>query len=500
MFEKIVETFKKNPISKKLAFYKRMEQSLDEYGSDFDEPQLKRAVPPKDELLRLRSTWVSEVFTSSQTESLLRSISKLGWDKIDPANKHHDIASWIRHSRSAGDGQGWINGGVVREIKNANKSLMERIGSRYTKLPEGVEFAHLYIHKVSSSITVVVIQFVYKSDVSESINIPLNSIDYKPYLRYYPSKLRAKNVSYIGSAEQKKESLSDTLNTAHRPLYSWFNDNLPGYFSSGGSELPAVDFITTEKFKFKNDDDANIPEYLEPIFGYGKEHWVSEAKNGLRLLLPFYSRNNESNLLFGNEKELLKNTGIYGAQDKLTAMTGHIFHKTAVLLTVHRLLYSYTKDLLVVRDRASQRVRRLSKALSEAEYLRNNYLEKSKDIRLAAKELSLNSKSKYTPYDDLETFRFRAQPRNTYSEQELVDDIAKVDSYTASQLVILEDDMRDIMMSSATTGSTIANLRIQRLVFWLTVLATVFAAANIWMAIDSRPDIIIDATITQGVE
>lgn len=490
---------KKSSIYKKLSLYKRTMKSLDEYRVDIDEPQLKKTIPPKGESLKLRSTWVSEAFTSSQVENLIKSISRLGWDKAAPFNNNHDLASWIKSSRVSGDGQGWSNGGIVRDIKSVSRGLTEKINSRYAKLPKGVNFAHLYLHKISSSVTIITMQFIHSSEVSESMNNILASSESKAYVKYHPSKLRAENISYISSTSQKRESLNNHIDKIHQPLYDWFHKNIPGYFSDNKTALPTVDFITSSKFKFTDSKDVKITDYLEIVFGYGNDNWCSTVKNGLRLILPSYFNNNIRSFIFGNENELSEGLGVYGAEDKLTAMTGHMFHKTASMLATHNLLEGYEKDLLTMRDRASRSVKSLKKALDDADYVRNSYLAKSKDIRMAAKELNKSSKFKHSPYSDSDTLDFSTQVYRPYGENKLSNDIAKIDFSISKQLIELEDDMKDIMMSSSATGSTIANLRIQRWVFWLTIVTVFFTAVNIWMAIDSKSDTNINVIFQEAI-
>lgn len=477
---------KTNFIARKWQFYKRIRESLQWHHEGRDLEELEASRLPDKEKLELQSTWITEAYTSSDVDALIKSLKKLGWHKADPMNRNHDLASWIRNTRSRG-GWSWANGGVVRDPRRKTESFF--VSTRFAELPEQVEYAHLSAHKISSSIVVLSLQFVYTEAAASSIMEPLQREDYRTYAKYYPSVFNIRSATYITPERQKQDAYNRRLDELHAPLYRWFRKNIPGHFSSlKGETLPTVDLITSHLFKDKETKKRiEIPGYLEPILGLSGDMWSAENINNLKLLLSTFRETNGRYTLFGNYKKLVKGLGVYGGGNRhsLMNMLDQSFPNTVCILTAHELLLSYEKSLSQIRDRSIKKVRTMRKALKDASYVRDSFLSVSRDAKAASKELGKSAKKGNVPYLHRDTMDFIPPTFLRDYEKNLIETISSRDALIANELADLEQDVREAVMSSSTTASSIANLRIQRWVFWLTVATAIFAIVNIIQALGS---------------
>ena len=242
---------------KRRTFYKTVRESLQWHHNERDSEELAKTIPPKKENLELHCVWVTEAYGPSNIDRLIVNLKDLGWD-IPERNigNRENLADWIKHGRSSGLGGSWINGGII--LSRGDKARFVGSDIRRTKLPGGVDYGYLSIRNVTSSLTLVTIQFIYCDETGASLNRPFNS-SYSTKVKYLPSLLRSSGATYIGAVEQKRQAIKNELDSIHLKLHEWFNKNMPGHFSAlGMNDFPTVDLITSRLYEQQSEDTKKL--------------------------------------------------------------------------------------------------------------------------------------------------------------------------------------------------------------------------------------------------
>jgi hypothetical protein len=458
-------------------FHKTIEGSLKWHHEEHDPQESRRTTPAKGEDILLQSVWMTEAYPPSLINDLLASFKKHGWDKNDRnVLSNSNLSDWIKQSRSTGNLSSWSNAGIILRPGDTRFSMGSE--NKRSKLPAVADYGYLSIRNITSSLTLVTVNFIIKP---ESVSV-LNGVlaeTYKTKVEHYPSRWHPKRAAYIDVAEQKRRAVNEAVNKVHEELYGWFRSNLPGYYSgtTPHKSLPTVDFITSTKYKYPKKDERQIKDtYFDLLFGRSSEIWNCQDITGLELRLPFGGRDESSITLFGNLKKLSKGTEKYG--NGLNGMMQDHFDVTMGLWAAHNVLASYEQDLSAIRDQASSNNKTAKKTLDDLGYIRNEFLAISTDVQVVSKEL-LDTIKNSNRYYDSEKLHFLPpfyMPKGTSDFMEL---IRRRDEVRIDQLTVLENHVRDAVVSGGNIASAISNLRIQRYVFWLTVITAILAGVSV---------------------
>ena len=185
-------------------------------------------------------------------------------------------------------------------------------------------------------------------------------------------------------------------------------------------------------------------------------------------------------VLFGNYNDLIKNVGSgYGNKDRV-ALTGNFnlkFYLTIGLWATHNLLLSYNQQLSIIRDKTTSPTWRVIKNLKD---IRNRFLSISNDIQTTIYELKRSIKSAKIYLDDGVDFdppHYLRKACKTYPS--FLELIRQQDKRRMEELIDLESQTSKIITSRGGLTSAIANIRIQRRVFWLTIAIVAFTISSI---------------------
>jgi len=465
---------------KKQNFYKTVQESLKWYHNDHDPKELARTNPPKSEKIELHCAWVTEAYTPSNINSLIKSLKRLGWEKPEGSiGTKPSLVGWIQQDRSFGGHSSWMNGGIILSRSDTNRFLGADV--RRAKLPSGVEYGLLSIHNVTSSLTLVTIQFVFNDKVADSLNEPFNSL-YKTRVQYCSSRLRSRGAIYIGVIEQKRQAIKKKIDTIHAGLYLWFSDNLPGHYSFSKEEaLPTVDLITSRKYEQLKENKSRLKDhYTDLLFDYGIEIWTYKEDANLELRLPWRSIKKPTATLFGNYDKLTQGTDQYGGKDRaaLTSTLHMAFDVTMRLWATHNLLLSYEQQLSAIRDRAAFHIKGTREALKNLKYIRYHFLSISKDTRVISSDVATLFKSKRHYSADGMDFDPPHYFKDVYPT--FLELMRQQDKWRMKQLTKLESRVNETIISSGNLTLAIANLRIQRNVLWFTIFVAILTLLSVF--------------------
>ena len=119
--------------------------------------------PPKDEFVDLRCVWAVEFYTPIHLDKLLDGFRKLGWSEKNTLAHRGDPAGWVQRSRQHFSSGGIFNLGTV--YPSSSDSFLSS-HARTAPLPPNVQYATGRIYSFPSSLTCIVMGFVFKEDFS----------------------------------------------------------------------------------------------------------------------------------------------------------------------------------------------------------------------------------------------------------------------------------------------------------------------------------------------
>ena len=185
---------------------------------------------------------------------------------------------WVRQNRSCTLGGGWFNLGMITRSGKEYSWYDARTAS----LPDGVDYAEGAIITLTSSLTCVIIFFVYRNSIAAQFQLATDT----PRKTFAEPKGR---LFSIHSPRSQKESAVETTRTQARlEAWKWFRRHLPGVFCSESAmpnKFPTSELVTTElaqPFPIKNEYDGTHG-FLDVLgLNHCFETWTQDSTPSLR--------------------------------------------------------------------------------------------------------------------------------------------------------------------------------------------------------------------------
>ena len=212
----------------------------------FDLKENAETCPPDDESIDLCCMWAVEFYTPAHVDKLLAGLRKMeikNRSGIRPS-PISQIQEWRQRSHS----NAWLNLGIIlpQETDNFFSSR-----SLTAPMPPHVEYATGGLFSLTSSLTCIVIGFVFEKDFSTQFDEALrkNRQTYRKPSR--PRKPFRRSYTIYSPVTQKTNHICQIRTEIAELAARWFRENLPGIFSSGilGGNLPTCEFVTLRKAK-----------------------------------------------------------------------------------------------------------------------------------------------------------------------------------------------------------------------------------------------------------
>ena len=452
------------------------EKGLLKLHQERDPEENKDTCPPGDEQIQLHCLWAAEFYTPMHAEDLASAFVTLGWNKDDDLNSSSSPATWVERFRTGSYAGGWSNLGILRDTNS--RSLMLGPGQK-VKLPENVEYAtgHMFSH--SSSITCVVIGFVFEEEYGLKYEHALRE-NYKTH----HTPLR-RGWAIISPELQKRNRIAELREETRVQAKNWFTLNMPGAFcgaDKSNKHFPTCEFITlknTEPFPGIGDE-RDRQGWLHVLeMDHDWNTWKSEKMDGLKFSWPVLrdEKNNFHAVLSASHRSLEKlDVKIYEG-DNRSGYVGFLNNKISELLSrwaCLSLIRIHEERLFRIRDSKNYKAsnRKTLQFLKKIQDL----VSESLDISTLTQELIRFSKEKLHFRWDGDTFR----PSRTYGEKEpisLTEALSSRIESRSNSLLELDRSLKELIIQQGNLLSASENIKLQRWMRWLTSIMTILTIA-----------------------
>lgn len=299
---------------------------------------------PDDEELIVEAIWVCECYPPSYLNGLVSGLEALHVGEhrvIDDS-----IADTVRRYRSGAYAGGTAPLGF---FTRRGESIF---GADYvqTDLPAAVKRAHGWLENVTPSLTTIAIRFELADEAATAIQHALKA-SYKTKLRR-----RRHSLGYVDPNNQRREAMEHALEALNHECAEWMRRHFPGTFADGllGGEYPTCVFITTK---------VSVPLVRTEQFSRWQwvarldtdhEAWDSTDWPGLRLRTPAHDQARYQWWLAGRRGDFLSDASD-GLQDAYGGATPRGWlNRIDDAMSMTLMLHATDSLLLGMHDAVSQ--------------------------------------------------------------------------------------------------------------------------------------------------
>ena len=347
------------------------------YHRKTDPTENQDTSPPENESIELKCFWAVEFYTPAHTDNLVKSFTKLGWNKEESAGGLRNPITWIYELRRYHRGNAWTNLGLLIP-SNAKPPILGRY--RKVPLPSNIKYALAGLHSLSPSLVCIVVCFVFKEDASGVLDEALRA-------EHSTDRTRTRSGwIYHTPTDQKQEAVRQIRTDLSQLASKWFSENLPGLFSSGllEDQLPTCELITTSKAipfgPFNKGEEK--PRGYRWILGIDQRFGTWEHKGDLDLKLSFPTRGESSlqhHAILAVRTSTLNDSS--ALQNLNLTMSGYLS-----LWAVLPMLEGYTRRIREIRDSTALTPNRNRDSVKTLDILRK-HLSNTIDVAAVSAEL-----------------------------------------------------------------------------------------------------------------
>ena len=449
-------------------FHPDLTQDID-YWRERDPKINAQTKPPKDEFIDLRCLWAVEFYTPVHLDNLLNGFRKLGWSEKNTLAHRRDPAGWVQRSRQHSSSGGIFNLGIVNP--SSSDSFLSS-HARTAPLPPNVQYATGRIYSLTSSLTCIVMGFVFKEDFSAQFDEALRT-DRQTYTE--PSSKGM--VRICDPRTQKSDHIRQIRKDITELFMKWFSENLPGLFSSGilGGDLPTCEFVTLRQTKPFPNHNAESPDYMSLLdMDFKFAVWQSKDIQGLKLVVSGrrdHSLRHHSILAAREDDFDEEKMEIFRDQSNRKSQIYYIDNQIKGLLSrwaILPLLEGYGQHLSVIRDSVTFR----SKSRQDpVEILKTigHHVSDSVDIVAVTAELISYTRQDFLFSLDVDTFE-PCNKQDYESGYTLDKDLSSTISNNAIWLQKTDQSLRDHLIGYGSLLGAKENIILQKKLSHLTII------------------------------
>ncbi|MGE7086748.1 hypothetical protein [Achromobacter xylosoxidans] len=444
---------------------------------------------PEEEELRLRVVWGIELFGPSEVEGLCDQLRRLNWT-AGFGRPVGEAVDWVRHQRAYGEAGAWYNVGLVTERGDRKRFLMV---DNYAPMPNGVDYLHVRIYQLTSSLTCVLIGFVFKESVERIYETELKQ-DRRTIRERSESRW---GISIVDPRQLKKRSLKKARAKARAIAHKWFTANLPGFFCNlPGERMPTAELVTMtsnnllpvgrEQRTNAHYDWRNLlantsgydvrasSDCVGLRFAIGDKGWIEDTPHMVIAMCTSEVPEDTLKHRGGHERHAY----VAYCHDKM----GGILSNYAAL----EFLREASKDLKISRAALTLRSAARRKAVRALEKIQAFF---DRSLGTPAIVAELLDRSKHVHYYKQECERFFSPGwKRSDVRREFGIVLCEQTQFLAAKVISEERSMREHFEQLSTVLSVRESVRAQKRMEWLAVFALVVAAASLFVALPPIKD------------
>lgn len=316
--------------------------------------------PPDDERIDMPCMWAVEFYTPSQVDKLLENFERLGWDKND-SRAERSPASWLRSSRQRSVGGSSMNLGTIRAPDDTRPWPLP---SRRAPMPMHVSYVTGYLHTITPSLTCIVIRFSFDENLRRRLEDAMR--------KNRKTIARPTNGGHeiLDPWMQKNNEIRDIRIECKGLASRWFQEHLPGLFSSGllGNVLPTYELVTLHKaepFPDQDGEEYPPPKYLMVLdLATSTSVWRVKEFPSIKFSWELEGHSPEYHSVFVTrdaETEGTKKLEAYGGVTGLPGYIDLVFNTMISKLALAPLLQGYNRHINNLRDAITERIQQSSR-------------------------------------------------------------------------------------------------------------------------------------------
>ena len=445
--------------------------SILEYARERDPDENLETVPAEDERIDLHCLWAVELYTPSFADRLLENLERLGWDQ-EGFPSRESPASWVRMSRQLPEGGSWINLGIIRS-RSDERAWPPR--DRTAELPENVRYAAGGLYSITSSLTCIVMKFVFENGCERELEAALreNKITF--------ARRVARGHQICGPRTQKAEEVRSIRYERMVLAMGWFRENLPGIFSAGLLEgkMPTCELVTLrEQEPFPNlEDEKRPPQHLGILELYfALSGWVSTNVEEFKLALGLRGKDLEYHSVFALRMSDSSNGELFKPYSSVSSFVDSTYQQMIGILAIRALLEGYSRRLNRLRDRVTNGIRRPS-CRRPYQTLESLLADVAYDVDIAAITSELSSSTSAPLRFSWEIGEFKPLHGRMPGES-LAGSFCRSVNELASRLQRTDSSLRDHLTQFGALLASTENIRTQRRIFLLSIFVAAVAVAS----------------------
>lgn len=471
------------PVPKKmrrgLALRRHLKEARRSQLWGFREPE--QTIPPEDEQFTTHAVWAIETYTPLDAQTLIGQLERLDLRDAD-WRRSGNLVDDLTRARRGPRGGSWFNLGTLFP----RGSRVEPWGGTETDLPSGVRCARLMLHFLTSSVTALVVQFVFADECALSFDALARRVDFATDARIQREGIRIDPPSNVKQRELRKLR-RELRDKAAR----WVAQELPGAFSSGlGSQpMPTAELVTTEQATpfDRTSDPFNYIDFSG--FGENFEYWTAEELPGLRL--TFDDDDRSVAVFAGRRADVLADDSydLYGGHDERWALTHHVdeyVDRDLALWGTSHLLLAHQARLGEIRDQSLGGSTRPTPAIRRLKHVRDELLRDSLDARTVAAEVKRFASDSWA----FERHALSWQSSRSTRNEGLLAALRGAIRTNAKAVESSEQLLREALLAESSIIGTLADLRIQRGLWLIGILALAIALVSLFVTLIFATDIL----------
>lgn len=461
-----------------------MKQSL-RWHYKLDPKENEKTRPAESEQINLHCLWAAEFYTPLHAEDLASAFVNLEWDK-DVFGAGRNPVIWLERSRTRPYGGGWSSLGIL--VPPDSKRLW--VGTtRKINLPEHVEYATAHLYNLSSSITCLVIGFVFDEEYGLIYDRALRQ-EYKTYIN--PLK---RGWSIMTPDFQKRDRIIQLRHEIRKKAKDWFTKNIPGVFCNTdehNKHFPTCEFVTLkglEPFPDSGNGDSRHAWLLHILEMDDDWNWKSDKISGLKFSWPVMRGDEKSfhaTLAISNENLRKVDMKLYGGynQSGYIALLGGKVSELVSRWACLSLISAHEERLFRIRDSKNYKASN-KKTLNFLKSTRD-LVSESLDISTLCPELIKFSQEGLHFHYDGDTFRASKTYGSQKEPMSFVEALSSEVEQGSKRLLELDRSLKELIIQQGNLLSASENIKLQKSIW---VLTFIIAVLTVVMVYDSLKDI-----------